>query len=472
MKLTGQFHYFTAGYSGAVSRPTSHPPYLALRHRDFRRLLASQLLSLVGSQMQVVALNWHIYLLTHSPLALGFVGLTRVVPIVVFSLWGGVVADRYDRRRIMIATQLSMTAVALALSGLTFARRETLWALYGLNFLSAAAGAFDGPARNSLLPRLVPARELAGALSLNFSAFQAAMIGGPAIAGLILAGHASASPLVPATPASTSSLALIYFLNAVSFVGVIFALATMHASGAPEKGAGDAHPLHALKEGLRFVFTTPLMVWTMGLDFLATFFSGSMSLLPIFADQVLRVGARGFGILVAAPAVGALAGSIFVSIRPLPSRQGTIFLASVAAYGAATVVFGFSRNFVLTMAALAFVGLADAISTVIRQTLRQLITPDRLRGRMTSVNAIFFTGGPQLGEMEAGLVASLFASTAVGVTVSVVSGGLATVLITGLVAAVAPRVRRYDAGEHFGGSRQVPPSPVTEPGRAGTPIGS
>jgi MFS family permease len=371
-----------------------------------------------------------------------------------------------------------MTAVALALCGLTVARRETLLLIYALNFLSAAAGAFDGPARNSLLPRLVPARELAGALALNFSAFQAAMIGGPAIAGLILAGHASASPLAPGrmpvamTPASTSSLALIYFLNAVSFLGVIFALATMHTSGAPEKGAGDAHPFEALKEGLRFVFTTPLMVWTMGLDFLATFFSGSLSLLPIFADQVLGVGARGYGILVAAPAVGALAGSLFVSIRPLPSRQGPIFLASVAAYGAATVVFGFSRSFVLTMAALAAVGLADAISTVIRQTLRQLITPDRLRGRMTSVNAIFFMGGPQLGEMEAGLIASLFASSAVGVTVSVVSGGLATVLVTALIASIAPSVRRYDAGEYLGGSPQAPPSPVTEPGRAGTPIGS
>ncbi len=435
----------------------SHRPYLALRHRDFRRLLSSQLLSLVGTQMQVVALNWHIYLLTRSALALGFVGLTRVVPIIAFSLLGGVVADRSDRRRVMITTQLAMTAVALTLSGLTFFRRETLWLLYGLNFLSAAAGAFDGPARNALLPRLVPPRELAGALSLNFSAFQTAMIGGPAIAGLVLAGHASVRPAasaIPAAgmPASASGLALIYLLNAASFAGVILALATMRASGAPEKGAGDAHPWEALKEGLRFVFTTPLMVWTMGLDFLATFFSGSMSLLPIFADQVLKVGAKGYGILVAAPAVGALSGSLFVSIRPLPSRQGPIFLASVAAYGAATVVFGFSRNFVLTLAALAAVGLADAVSTVIRQTLRQLITPDRLRGRMTSVNAIFFTGGPQLGEMEAGLVASLFASTAVGVTVAVVSGGMATVVLTGLIAATAKSVRRYDAREHLSGA--------------------
>ncbi len=356
----------------------SRAPYLVLRHRDYRRLVASQLLSLIGTQMQVVALNWHIYLLTRSPLALGFVGLTRVVPIVVFSLWAGVVADRHDRRRLMIVTHLAMTAVALALSGLTFAHRETLWALYALNFLSGAAGAFDGPARNALLPRLVPQAELPGALSLNFSVFQASMIGGPAIAGLILAGHAGTLRLAPGelAAAKTGGLALIYFVNAVSFLGVIFALATMRTSGAPEKGAGEAHPWVALKEGLSFVFTTPLMVWTMGLDFVATFLSGSMSLLPIFADQVLKVGARGYGILVAAPAVGALTGSLFVSIRPLPMRQGRIFLSSIAAYGAATIVYGFSRRFALTLIALAAVGLSDAISTVIRQTLRQVITPD------------------------------------------------------------------------------------------------
>ena len=450
-------------------------PYYALRHRDYRRLVAGQLFSLIGSQMQVVGINWHIYLLTRSPLALGFVGLTRVVPIIAFSLWGGVVADRYDRRRIMVSTQLGMTAVALALAGVTFAHRETLWVLYGLNFLGAAAGAFDGPARNALLPRLVPAAELAGALSLNFSAFQAAMIGGPAIAGLILAGHAGSLPIharLPAAgmPANTSALALIYLLNAVSFLAVIFALVTMRTSGAPEKGSRDAHPWAALKEGLHFVFTTPLMVWTMGLDFLATFFSGSLSLLPIFADQVLRVGARGYGILVAAPAVGALAGSLFLAVRPLSSRQGRIFLASVAAYGAATVVFGFSRRFLVTMAALAAVGLFDAISTVIRQTLRQLITPDRLRGRMTSVNAIFFMGGPQLGEMEAGLVASLFASAATGVTVSVISGGIATLLVVAVVALIATSLRRYDFREHVTGVRPAPIEEATR-GRAGPTLG-
>jgi MFS family permease len=417
-----------------MSAPAPRVPYLALRHRDYRRLIVSQLLSLTGSQMQVVAINWHVYLLTKSPLALGFVGLTRVVPIVAFSLWGGVVADRHDRRRVMIATQVAMTLVALALWGTTAADRVSLWLIYVLNALSASAVAFDGPSRQALIPRLVPPEDLPGALSLNLSVFQASLIGGPALAGLLIA-HAGQG---------TRGLALIYLLNAASFLAVIYALTTMRTSGAPEPTEHHTETFAALREGLHFVFTTPLMVWTMGLDFLATFFSGATSLLPIFADQVLKVGAKGYGILVAAPAIGALAGSLFLSVRPLPSRQGRLFLWSVAAYGAATVVFGFSRNFWLTLAALAGVGLADAISTVIRQTLRQFITPDRLRGRMTSINMIFFMGGPQLGELEAGFVASLFASVVTGVTVSVVSGGIATIVITGAIAAAAPIVRRYD----------------------------
>ena len=429
-----------------MTAPGARAPYLALAHRDYRRLIVSQLLSLTGSQMQVVAINWHVYLLTRSALALGFVGLTRVVPIVAFSLWGGVVADRHDRRRVMIATQIAMTLVALALWGGTASHRETLWMIYVLNALSASAVAFDGPSRQALIPRLVPPSDLPGALSLNLSVFQASLIGGPAVAGLIIA-HMGAG---------TRGLALIYLVNAASFLAVIYALATMHTSGAPEPGAHHSETFAALREGLRFVFTTPLMVWTMGLDFIATFFSGATSLLPIFADQVLKVGAKGYGILAAAPAIGALAGSIYLSVRPLPRRQGRIFLWSVAVYGAATVVFGLSRSFGLTLAALAAVGLSDAISTVIRQTLRQFITPDRLRGRMTSVNMIFFMGGPQLGELEAGFVASLFASAVVGVTVSVVSGGAATILIASAVAAASPIVRRYDFWDTAPAEREIP----------------
>jgi len=423
-------------------------PYRVLRHRDFRLLWLSQLVSLTGSQMQTVALHWHVYVLTRSPLALGALGLTRVLPIIVFSLWGGVTADRHDRRRVMLLTQATMLAGALALAATTFAGHENVAVLYGANALLAAATAFDNPARQALVPRLVPVAELPAALSLNLTMYHAATIGGPALAGLLIAGMGlpSAGLSLAGSGASedTVRLALIYALNALSFVGVLHALLLMRTSGRVDaRGGSHEPPLVALREGLRFVLRTPIMVWTTGVDFLATFFAGSLSLLPIFADQVLHVGPAGYGWLVAAPALGALVGSFYTSLRHLPARQGRLLLGSVAFYGLATVVFGLSRSYWLTFLALALSGLADLVSTVIRQTLRQMLTPDTLRGRMTSVNMIFFMGGPQLGEMEAGLVASLFASAAVGVTVSVVSGGLATVLLAAAVGLAAPVVRDY-----------------------------
>lgn len=422
-------------------------PYHALRHAEFRRLWLSQLVSQVGSQMQSVALHWHVYLLTGSPLALGAVGLTRALPTALFSLWGGVLADRRDRRLMMLAAQSGMTVVALALAALTLAGRERLLALYALNALGAAAGAFDNPARQALVPRLVPLADLPGALALNLSMFQTALIAGPALAGLLIAGHGAAgftsvAHAAPAAASGTSAIALIYGLNALSFLGVLAVLATLRTSGRVDSPAGRHEPpLAALREGLRFVLTTPVMVWSTGLDFVATFFAGAMSLLPIVADKVLRVGPAGYGALVAAPAVGALLGSLYTAARPLPRRQGRLLLAAIAAYGLATVVFGVSRSYALTLLALALTGLADLVSTVIRQTLRQLLTPDRLRGRMTGVNMMFFIGGPQLGEVEAGLLAALFASPVTGVTVSIVSGGLMT-LVAAAVAATGTKVIR------------------------------
>ena len=411
-------------------------PYRVLRHRDFRWLWSAQLISLTGSQMQVAAVDWHVYLLTHSPLALGMVGLSRVIPIVSLSLLGGVVADRYDRKRVMLATQLTMTAVAALLGVLTITHHESLSTLYLLTGMISAAGAFDNPARQALVPRLVPREDLPGALAMNLTMFHAGMIGGPALAGLVIASAGG----------GTRGLAWIYLSNAASFLAVVATVLTMRASGKIEAtGSAPESPYRSLREGLRFVFSTPLMVWTMALDFAATFFSGANALLPIFADQVLKVGAVGFGWLRAAPALGALVGSIYTSVKPIPKRQGRVFLWAVAAYGVATIVFGLSRVYALTFLALAASGLADLVSTVVRQIVRQTITPDGMRGRMTSVNMIFFMGGPQLGELEAGLVASLFASAAIGATVSVVSGGVATILVVALCAWRAKVVRDYDS---------------------------
>jgi MFS family permease len=404
-----------------------------MRSRNFRLLWLGQGISGVGSMMQVWAINWQLYALTHHALALGLIGLFRVVPIVLFSLVGGTVADAWDRRRVMLATQTTLAMTAAALGLLTITHQMTAAHIYLLTVVGAAAMAFDNPARQALIPTLVPREDFASAIALNSIVFRTATIAGPMTAGLLIA---------------RGGLGDTYWINAASFLAVIAALIAMRLpAGAP---AGDAGPetekarvsVSALTEGLRFVWRTPILVWTLSLDFLATFFSSANALLPIFARDILHVGARGYGVLAAAEAVGALGAGLLLSLgRPI-ARQGRAVLWAVVAYGLATVVFGASHLFWLSWLALAAVGVADSVSTVLRQTIRQLVTPDRLRGRMTSVNMIFFMGGPQLGELEAGL-----AATWLGAPWSVMAGGLGCLLTVALVAARAPLLRDYRAPE-------------------------
>ncbi len=418
------------------------PAYRALRHRDFRRLGTATLISIIGTQMQNVGIDWHIYVLTRSPLALGAVGLVRVLPLILLSMWGGVMADRHDRKRVQFCTQAIMAAIALLLGLATYFGYDSVWLVYALTALTAAANAFDAPARQALVPRLVPAEDLPGALTMNLTFMHIALIAGPAIAGLMISADAGAGLH------TTRILAPIYFANAASFLSVLAALATLRASGKPEPKDGQREGwMASLRAGLQFLFSTRIIVWTMALDFFATLFSGAISLLPIVADQILRVGPQGYGWLRAAPGAGALAASIVTAVRPLPRRQGPVLLWSVSVYGAATLVYGISHSFYLTLAALAVSGAADLVSTVIRATLRQVLTPDELRGRITAFNMIFFIGGPQLGEMEAGFVASLFSSAAFGTIVSIASGGAATLLLAALVGLLSPVVREYALGE-------------------------
>jgi MFS family permease len=398
----------------------------ALRHRDFRLLWLAQLVSVTGSQMQTVAINWHVYLLTKSPLALGLVGLVRVVPIVLCSLVGGVVADAIDRKRLMVVTQTVMLVSAAILAAFTASGLDEVWPIYLLTAIASAATAFDNPARQALLPTLVPAEDFANAVSLGTVVFNSAMIVGPALAGLLLYSHGPA---------------LIYAVNAVSFLAVIVAVLLMHASGRPESGDNPAAKLSvaAFSEGLRFVWRTPIIVQTMTLDFIATFFASATALLPIFAAEILKVGARGLGLLAAAPATGSVITGLVMARLGTFKRQGKLVVVSVAIYGAATILFGLSRWFALSLVMLAITGAADTVSTVLRQTIRQLVTPNHLRGRMTSVNMIFFMGGPQLGEMEAGAVAAL-----VGATLSVVTGGIGCLIAATIAGFMAKSLLQYD----------------------------
>ena len=418
-----------------MSEPRPSRTFVALQHRNFRLLWAGQLVSMAGSMMQSAAILWHVSLLVppeRRGLALGMVGLVRVVPIVVLSLVAGVVADAVDRRRLLVATQTGMALSAAALAWVTFAGVHALWPVYTLAALSSAFGSFDGPARQSLVPNLVPREHLANAISLNTIMFQSAAVVGPALGGLVIGGW---------------GVGWAYALNAVSFLCVIAALLAMR--GVPRRaGDGSARiTLAAAREGLKFVFRAPLIRSTMLLDFFATFFASASALLPIFAQDILKVGARGYGMLSAAPSVGALVTSV-VLVRNIDriEHRGRVMLWSVAGYGLATVVFGVSPAFWITFACLAVTGATDTVSMVIRNIIRQLNTPDELRGRMTSVNMIFFMGGPQLGELEAGLVAHGF-----GAVASVVSGGIGCMVATAWVAARTPMLRGY---------RREPPGPT------------
>jgi len=409
-----------------VAVPHFHLP--ALGHRNFRLLWIGQLISVSGTMMQTAAILWHVSLLVppdRKGLALGLVGLVKVVPIVAFSLFSGVVADVIDRRRMMLVTQTTMAVLATILAVLAFQGLRSVWPIYVLAALTSAASAFDAPARQSLIPNLVPREHLPNALSLNSIVFQAASVAGPSLAGLVI---------------GVGGVAWAYALNALSFVAVIVGVLLMRNVQASSSSESREISLAAAKEGIRFVFASPMIRSTMLLDFFATFFASATALLPIFAQDVLRVGAHGYGLLYAAPSAGALVGSLAM-VRAVDQvrHRGRTLLWAVTAYGAATVVFGVSRSFWLTFACLAASGAADTVSTVFRNVIRQLETPDHLRGRMVGVNMVFFMGGPQLGELEAGLVANWW-----GAVASVVTGGIGSLVATAWVASTTPALRRYE----------------------------
>ena len=404
----------------------------ALRSRNFRLLWIGLLLSMIGSFMQNAALLWHVSLLVppeKKGIALGMVGLVRVVPIVAFSLISGVVADAWDRRRVMLVTQSLAALVAVTLAAVAFRGIDSVWPIYVLAAIGGAAAAFDLPARQALTPMLVPREHLPNAISLNTILFQIAAVGGPALGGILI---------------GAAHVGWAYALNAVSYVFVILALLLIRGVETRARtslGQNEKISFRFATEGLGFVFRSPVIRSTMLLDFFATFFSSATALLPIFAQDILHVGARGYGALYAAPAVGALltSAAMVVLIEKIV-RRGPVLLWAVAVYGLATVVFGFSRSFWAAFACLAVSGAADTVSMVIRNVVRQLETPNELRGRMSGVNMVFFMGGPQLGELEAGLVANWW-----GARFSVVSGGIACLMAVAWIAADTPALRKYRA---------------------------
>ena len=389
-------------------------------------LWAGLLVSIAGSQMQLAAIHWHIRELTGTPdpLALGGIGLARILPVILFSLFGGAFADTYNRRNILFITQSLMALTALALAALTFIGQIQIWHIYLITAIQAAAIAFDGPARQAIVPNLVSPQDLPNAFSLNSIAFNAGAVVGPALSGVVIA---------------TLGQGYTYLFNAISFLAVIFALLAIGDIPQDLKKTSGVS-LRAMQDGIRFIFTRRIILSTMIMDFFATFFASATTMMPIVARDLLHVGEVGYGFLISAQAIGSVTAGLVVSQIPVIRKQGPVFLASVLVFGLATIAFGLANTFALAMLTLILIGAADAVSTIIRNTIRQLNTPDHLRGRMTSINQIFFQGGPQLGEVEAGLAASAF-----GVPFAIISGGLGTILAVGLIVLKWPELRQYDS---------------------------
>jgi MFS family permease len=396
----------------------AHDPYAALRHRDYRRLLEGNVIASVGSEMQSVAVGWELYQLTDSELALGMVGLVQFLPVFLLALPAGHAADRYNRKGLLITARILAFLVSLCLAALSLSQGP-VELVYVCMMLAGVSQALSAPARWALLPQVVPDAALGNALTWNSSGWQIASVLGPALGGASIAASGEAFPA--------------YLLAATcSLVGVGL-LVRIHPR--PVAGRARGMSFSSLMAGIRFVWRTKLILATITLDLFAVLLGGATALLPVFARDILEVGPTGLGWLRAAPSLGAVVTAILLAHMPPLRRAGRTLLVAVAGFGLATIVFGLSRNFALSFAMLAVTGALDNISVVVRGTLVQVLTPDAMRGRVSSVNAIFIGSSNELGAFESGATAAIF-----GPVISVVGGGIGTIVVVITAAWIWPEV--------------------------------
>ena len=360
-----------------------------LRHRNFRLLWFGQLVSTIGTQMQQVAIAWHLFILTDSTFQVGLVAFFGIAPFLVLSFVGGTLADRFERRRILVVTQTMTMLISFVLVGTTVAGVVSPLVIYAVAFATGLTRSFDGPARQALIPNLVPREELANALTLNTMLRQLATIVGPGLGGVVLA---------------LAGVAVTYALNSVSFLAIIGALLLMDQMPVPPRPRSNTW--QQVLGGLRFVRGEPVVLSILTLDWLVNLLGSMRVLMPVFARDILEVGPEGLGLLYAAPAAGAVAGALFLSAVGMRWRHPGVILVMSAVFGLFIIGFGLSTYFPLSLLMLFGTGVADVIGEVMRSTLVQLRTPDELRGRVTALTIIFTNGGPQLGQLQGGAIAS------------------------------------------------------------------
>lgn len=390
----------------------------ALRHAHFRNYLAGTFVSNVGNNIQAWAIAWHIYDLTGSSFMVGLLGLVRIVPLLTLTLIGGVVADHADRRKVMILTQSAMSVVALGLATSAYSEIKSVFVLYAFVAIHAVARAFDGPARQSLFAGLVPPQDFPNAASLNGMAWRLSDVIGPVVAGFLIAWKGVGG---------VTGLSVCYLLNFVTYAAVLYAvwrLPSFRPENSGDRPRRVREVIEQIKVGLRFVNRTPVVRSAMWIDFWATLLSGAEALLPAFATTILKLGAQGYGILAASTGVGALIAATGLAWLPTVQKQGRLVVMMIGTYGLFTIFFGIAPNVWVASLSLACIGASDMISTVLRQTIRQLATPDELRGRMNATSSLFHISGPQLGDFEAGAVAAAWGERA-----SIVIGGALCLLV-------------------------------------------
>jgi MFS family permease len=405
------------------------------RDRDFRMLWLGQLVSGLGRQVTVVALPFELWQLTHSSLSIGLLALVQLVPILVFSLGGGAIADAVDRRRLLIATQALLAACSVALAVLAAQPSPPIWALYVVAFMAAGVGAVDMPARASALPRLVPRERLPAAIAVNWLSGQTVSVAGPLFAGVLIA---------------VSGVAAAFAFDVATFMASLVALLLI--APIPPHPEARRPGLRSIAEGVRYARTRRIVLATFVIDLDAMVFGMPSALFPQLALTVFNTGAAGYGLMNAAPAVGALLGAVFSGWVGRVRRPGRGVVVAVAGWGAAIIGFGlFTASFPLALLCLAAAGAADVISAVLRSSIVQLVTPDQLRGRISSIHSLVVTSGPRIGDAEAAGVAAI-----AGPQFSVISGGI--LCLIGLVAVVAlfPELLGY---EHRGQDRHGEASP-------------
>jgi MFS family permease len=409
-----------------MSNSTVHDPYLALRFGGYRLLLTGNLIARLGSQMLTLAIGWELYERTDSALALGLVGLVQLLPVLLLVFVVGHVADRYDRKAVVVGSRAVLIVSSLGLAGLSLSRGP-LAGVYGCLFLQGIGGAFGQPAGTAFLGEVVPEEAFENSVSWTTGTGQAASIVGPALGGLVISVFHGA--------------ALVYVLNALAgAVSVGLVLLVQRHRGPrhrPTEEADEEPTLRSLGEGIAFLRRTPVILWAITLDLFAVLFGGATTLLPIFARDILQVGPTGLGWLQAAPSIGAFAIAFYLAHRPPLRRAGPVFLLAVAGFGLATIVFGVSRSFWLSLSMLAALGGLDSVSMVVRDTLMLTRVPHAMRGRVAAIEGVFVGSSNQLGGFESGLTAQLF-----GPILSVVAGGIGTILVVLAIAVYRPELRQ------------------------------